>query len=339
MIKKILIILASIILATTALSAKGQAPEDTYENGESLLNPGIYAKINTSKGLMIFQLDYTNAPLAVINFIGLAEDNFYDGLQVYKDIENYAIFSGDPLNDGSSDAGYNFPMENNKNIKHDKPGILTMDAVSEMSNGSRFFISKTTDSVLDEKYTAFGEILEGNSVLSKLKREMVINSIEIVRTGDDAIAFITDKEAFSKQSSIVMSSQLDSFREENPEVVSAIDALGDGVQKTLTGIYYKIFTEGNGISSESGDLVTVHYTGKFLDGTVFDSSVTRGTPFEFAVGTNSVITGWDESVMAMTIGEKRTVLIPPTLAYGNVKQGPIPANSWLIFEIEVLGIK
>jgi len=153
------------------------------------------------------------------------------------------------------------------------------------------------------------------------------------------MAFKTDKSEFSRLSSFVMSTQLDSFREENPEVVTAIDDLGDGVKKTLTGIYYKITLEGNGVQPVAEDLVSVHYIGRFLDGTVFDNSITRGTPFEFAVGTNSVITGWDESVMAMTVGEKRTVIIPPNLAYGEVKAGPIPANSWLMFEIELMGIK
>lgn len=339
MIKKLSVILSALILFTGVLSAKGQVPEDTYMNGESLANPGIYALIDTSKGKMIFQLDYQNTPLTVMNFIQLTEDGFYNGLQFYRIIENYAVFSGDPQNNGSSDAGYNFPTEYNDVLKHIKPGILTMDGVSGLSNSSRFFISKTADPVLDEKYTAFGVLLEGHAVLSKIKRESIINTIEIVKTGSEAMAFDMSDSEFNRLSSLVLNRQLESFRKENPGVVSAIDALGEGVQKTLTGIYYKTITPGTGVKPQKGDLVSVHYIGKLTDGKVFDNSIARGVPFEFAVGTNSVITGWDESVMAMNVGEKRTVLIPPNLAYGDVQAGPIPPGSWLIFEIEFIGIK
>ncbi len=339
MTKKLSLILSVLILSTAMLSAKGQVAEDAYENGDSLKNPGIYAKIDTIKGQMIFQLDYNNAPLTVMNFIKLSEEGFYEGLQFYRDIENYAIFSGDPKNDGSSDAGYNYPMEVNLSLTHDNKGILTMDAVSGMSNGSRFFITKTADPVLNEKYTAFGELVEGNKALASIKREMIINSIEIIRTGSDALAFDSSESEFTRLSSKALSSQLDTFRVEHPEEAAAVEMMGEGVQKTITGIYYNITSTGNGVRPEEGDTVSVHYVGMLVDGTVFDNSVTRGVPFEFSVGTKSVITGWDETVMAMTVGEKRNVLIPPSLAYGNNQAGPIPPGSWLLFEIEFLGIK
>ncbi|MBI9097373.1 MAG: FKBP-type peptidyl-prolyl cis-trans isomerase [Spirochaetaceae bacterium] len=337
--KKITAILVMLILTSTFLSAKGQVPEDAYEKGESLNNPGIYAKVETSAGMMIFQLDYIYTPLTVLNFINLAEKNFYNGLLFYRDIENYAIFTGDPENNGSSDEGYNFPMETGSRIKHDKPGVLSMDGVSGMSSSSRLFITRTADPVLDDKYAAFGELVEGNKTLAKLKRDDTIISIEIVRTGSGAQAFKTDNDEFVRLSKIAMDKQLESFNMENPEVVAAIETLGEGVQKTLTGIYYVITQEGNGEYAKAGETVSVHYTGKLIDGTVFDSSVYRGAPFEFMVGSQAVIIGWDESVMSMSVGEKRTVIIPPNLAYGNVQAGPIAPNSWLIFDIEFLEIK
>lgn len=339
MIKKLLLILSILIISGTALTAQDQNAYLDLENGESVNIPGIYARIETSKGSMIFYLDYKNTALTTLNFINLAEQGFYNKLTFYRDIQNYALFSGDPENNGSSDAGYNFPMEINSKIRHDKSGILSMDGISKMSNSSRFFISKSSDTVLDNKYTAFGFLTEGFKTLEKLTRNDVINSIEIVRTGSEALAFNTAESEFIRLSQHMMTEDLNSFREKNPEVAAAIDNMGEGVQKTLTGIYYKTTVEGNGVKAERGDSVSVHYVGKMVDGTIFDSSIARGTPFEFAVGTKSVITGWDESVIDMSIGEKRTVIIPPNLAYGDTQAGPIPPGSWLMFDIEFIGIK
>ena len=339
MIKKIIIILSVFFISITTVTAQDQSLYTDVKKGESVNIPGMYAEVETNRGIIVFYLDYENAPLATLNFITLVDEGFYNGLEFYRDIQNYAIFSGDPENNGSSSAGYNFPMEINNKLKHDRSGILSMDGISNMSNSSRFFISKSADSVLDEKYTAFGFITEGLAVLRKLKRGDTISSIKIIRTGSEATAFKTDKNEFNRLSKIIMDAELEKFRAQNPEVVSAIENLGDGVNKSLTGIYYKITLEGNGIKPEAEDLVTVHYSAMMIDGTIFDSSYARTTPFEFSVGTNSVISGWDEAVMDMSIGEKRTVIIPSNLAYGDVQAGPIPPNSWLMFDIEFIGIK
>ncbi|MBB6482386.1 peptidylprolyl isomerase [Spirochaeta isovalerica] len=339
MIKRIWAVITLLLISTVLLSAKGQTTEDLYKDGESLLNPGIYAKIATDKGTMIFDLDYETAPLTVLNFINVAEEGFYDGMEFYREIENYALFAGDPANNGSSDIGYNFPVEMDSSLTYDQPGLISMDAVSGMSSGSRFFISKTTDSVLNGKYTAFGRLVEGNAVLAKLKRGQEILSVEIVRTDSDALSFQTDQDTFNRLSKVALDRQLETFKTENPDVFAAIDALGEGVQKTLTGIYYNISREGNGIKAQNGDTVSVHYTAMLIDGTVFDSSISRGQPFEFTVGTQSVIAGWDETLLSMSIGEQRSVIIPPNLAYGDVQAGPIAPNSWLLFQVELLDIK
>jgi len=339
MIKRISAVLTLLLISSTLLSAKGQSPDEMNKDGESLNNPGIYAKINTDKGTMIFDLDYKSAPLAVLNFINVAEEGFYNDMIFYRDIANYAIFSGDPTEDGSGDNGYNFPVEMDSKLTFDGPGILTMDSLSGMSSGSRFFITKTTDPILNEKYAAFGQLLEGAKVLSKLKRGNMIMTVDIVRTGSEAQAFNTDKATFYSLSKEALDRQLEAFKLENPAVVAAIDSLGVEVHKTLTGIYYSISREGNGISPQRGDTVSVQYTGMMIDGTVFDSSVSRGKPFEFAVGTQSVIAGWDETLLSMSVGEERSVIIPPNLAYGDIQVGPIAPNSWLIFQVELLEIK
>lgn len=95
---------------------------------------------------------------------------------------------------------------------------------------------------------------------------------------------------------------------------------------------------GEGDEVQSGDYVTIHYTGWLEDGTVFDSSVKRGMPFECRIGVGEVIAGWDMGVLGMKKGGKRKLTIPPELAYGDNAVSIIPANSTLIFEVELLGI-
>lgn len=95
---------------------------------------------------------------------------------------------------------------------------------------------------------------------------------------------------------------------------------------------------GTGATAAAGDTVTVHYIGTFTNGTKFDSSYDRGTPYVFPVGAGRVIAGWDQGVPGMRIGGKRRLTIPPELAYGSRGQGTIPPNTTLVFEIDMLSI-
>jgi peptidylprolyl isomerase len=112
-----------------------------------------------------------------------------------------------------------------------------------------------------------------------------------------------------------------------------------GYTKTSSGLQYMDLKVGTGMVPQKGQTCVVHYHGTLLDGTVFDSSVDRGTPFEFPIGIGRVIKGWDEGVMSMKVGGKRKLYIPADLAYGSRVMSKIPANSTLIFEVELLNIK
>jgi peptidylprolyl isomerase len=106
------------------------------------------------------------------------------------------------------------------------------------------------------------------------------------------------------------------------------------------GLRYGDLLAGTGAVPVKGQNVTVQYTGWLTNGTMFDSSRQSGrTPFSFAIGTNAVIKGWDEGVITMHVGGKRRLVIPPALGYGGTANGQIPANSTLIFEVELLSAK
>jgi len=111
----------------------------------------------------------------------------------------------------------------------------------------------------------------------------------------------------------------------------------EGVITTASGLQYQVLQVGTGTEHPSAtDRVKVHYEGKLLDGTMFDSSVKRGEPITF--GLNQVISGWTEGVQLMVVGEAARFVIPAEMAYGDKRAGKIPAGSTLIFDVELLGI-
>lgn len=109
------------------------------------------------------------------------------------------------------------------------------------------------------------------------------------------------------------------------------------VTVTDSGLQYEVLTEGDGPKPTAEQTVEVHYHGTLVDGTVFDSSVKRGETISFPV--NGVIPGWVEALQLMPVGSKWKLFIPAALGYGNRAQGPIPAASVLIFEVELISIK
>jgi len=122
-------------------------------------------------------------------------------------------------------------------------------------------------------------------------------------------------------------------------VVEMWDVDSTKLKTTESGLQYSIITEGEGKTADSGNVVTVHYSGFLLDGTKFDSSVERDDPFSFLLGVGQVIPGWEEGLKLMKKGSKSRLVIPPELGYGGLSVGTIPPNSILIFDVELVDMQ
>jgi FKBP-type peptidyl-prolyl cis-trans isomerase len=122
-------------------------------------------------------------------------------------------------------------------------------------------------------------------------------------------------------------------------VVEMWDVDSTKLKTTESGLQYSIITEGEGETADSGNVVTVHYSGFLLDGTKFDSSVERDDPFNFFLGMGQVIPGWEEGLKLMKKGSKSRLVIPPELGYGGLSVGTIPPNSILIFDVELVDMQ
>lgn len=136
------------------------------------------------------------------------------------------------------------------------------------------------------------------------------------------------KKIFSFLLSLIMISNTQTFaQKENTDLL------------TPSGLKYRIIQKGTGEMPKKGDNVSVHYVGTLPDSTKFDSSRDRGQPFSFSLGAGQVIKGWDEGIALLHVGDKAILTIPPDLGYGSQAAGSIPANSTLIFEVELMGFK
>ena len=303
------------------------------------MKDGIYAKIKTSQGDILLKLHYKKTPGTVANFVGLSEgkiDNsfksknepFYDGIKFHRVIPDFMIQTGCPQGTGTGDPGYKFDDEFHSDLKHDKPGILSMANSGKATNGSQFFITHIPTQWLDNKHTVFGEVIEGQNIVNDIKQGDQINSIEIIRVGNEAETWdvsVNFNEFKSKKDK-----DLSELIQKNKQITK-------GYLETDSGLRYTILSKGDGESPNKGDMVKVHYKGQLLDKTVFDSSYKRNEPIEFKVGIGQVISGWDEGIMLLNKGDKARFVIPSDLAYGESGAGGvIPPNATLIFELELL---
>ena len=310
------------------------------------MNNGLYAKFNTSKGEILVNLEFKKTPGTVGNFVALAEGNlennskpegtpYYDGLKFHRVIADFMIQGGCPQGTGTGSPGYSFADEFHPELTHNVPGILSMANSGPASNGSQFFITHVATPWLDNKHTVFGNVIEGQEVVNAVAQDDLLNSLEIIRVGDAAEKF-NAVEAFR----VFEGSREKREAEAKKEQKEQMDKVAAGYDETPSGLRYKIVQNGDGVKAEKGKMVSVHYKGQLLDGTVFDSSYPRKQPIDFTIGIGQVISGWDEGIQLLKVGDKARFVIPSNLAYGSQGAGGvIPPDATLIFDVELMNVK
>ncbi len=372
--KAIYILLAIITLSLTSC-------KDEYKD----LKDGLYAEIETSKGTILLKLEYQKAPVIVANFVTLAEGKnqfvskefkgkpFYDGLKFHRvmsksngDNEDFMIQTGDPLGNGSGDAGYKCRDEFT-DLHHNKPGILSMANSGPNTNSSQFFITLKDTPWLDGLHSVFGCVVgDGMTVASSIVQEDYIKTVKIIRKGEavkkfDAVKifsdyFKTEAENQKKQAAIDEESKKiydAKYKIVKEQKVIFFNELKKSATKTSSGFKFKITQKSNGDTPKDGETVSIEYAGFLEDGTLFDTSspnvakecgkfdeqraMQNGyTALPYVMGSNRMIPGFVEGLSKLKKGEKAVFFIPFNLGYGEQGAGNvIPPNANLIFEVEL----
>ncbi|MFC4094444.1 peptidylprolyl isomerase [Euzebyella saccharophila] len=310
------------------------------------MQEGIYAKFNTSKGEILVKLTHDKTPGTVGNFVALAEgkqenkvkaagEPYYDGIKFHRVIPDFMIQGGCPLGTGTGDAGYKFDDEFHPELKHSEPGVLSMANAGPGTNGSQFFITHVPTPWLDGKHTVFGHVESGQEVVDAIAQGDAIETLEIVRVGDEAENWDA-VDAFKS----FQNSREQRIAEEKAKQEAELEKVAAGFESTPSGLRYKVIQKGDGAKAEKGSKVSVHYEGSLMNGQVFDSSYKRKQPIDFQIGVGQVIPGWDEGIGLLQVGDKARFVIPSDLAYGSAGAGGvIPPNATLLFDVELMDVK
>jgi FKBP-type peptidyl-prolyl cis-trans isomerase len=214
------------------------------------------------------------------------------------------------------------------------------------------FEAKSLSEGFIETYAKDSSYVLGASIGISYQSQMIdvdpmifLNALKKTHAGDSTLITIEDMKNIVRkydkelrESKVLEEKQKAEFnRIEGERFRDEYKNNSNSVIELESGLMYNVLNEGFGDIPTDKDRVVVHYTGKLINGTVFDSSVDRGEPSEFMVG--AVIKGWQEALQLMNVGSKWELVIPSSLAYGDRGTGNIPANSTLIFEVELLGIE
>jgi peptidylprolyl isomerase len=313
------------------------------------LEDGLYAELETTRGTIMIELAFEKAPLTVTNFVGLAEgtidssapdgEPFYDGLSFHRVVEDFVVQTGDPSGDGSGGPGYRFPNEIDESLTHGSAGVVSMANSGPDTNGSQFFITKNAAPWLDGQYSVFGEVVEGQDVVDSIEEGDTLETVKIIRKGEAATDFETDQAAFDRRLAELEEKRREDQRRTVAQQLSYVDRNWPDAEDAGEGMRYIIEEEGSGPSPEAGDTVAVHYTGFLLNGMPFESTREQEEPVEFTLGEESIIEGWERTLLDMRVGEKRRAIIPPNLAYGSRgARDIIPPNSFIVLDVELVDI-
>ncbi|WGK70285.1 peptidylprolyl isomerase [Candidatus Haliotispira prima] len=330
---------------------------------EKMPGEGVFAKIKTSRGVILAQLEYRKTPLTVMSFVGLAEGRFdvpdspnvtkgkhyFDGLTFHRIEPGFVIQGGDPDGNGTGGPGYQFPNEIHPGLNHDTEGILSMANAGPDTNGSQFFITLGPASFLNGNYSVFGHVIRGMDVAKSIEKGDRMEKITIFRQGANAKAFLPSWEQFrelSEKTAGNRKNEAAEFAKKGRQALldfSARQWPDLKPEKDDNGLESYIIQKGSGpTGSESGNVKTyrLNYTLWTQSGSgevsKVDSSLDPGRE-PIQLSPEQVIPGWGLTMPQMQVGEKRVILVPPDLGYGERGSPPaIPPNSYLLFEMELL---
>jgi peptidyl-prolyl cis-trans isomerase A (cyclophilin A) len=349
------VILSVGLIVSTVLTA--------FSQGVSEFADGVYAVFNTTKGVIVCQLEYKLTPMTVANFVGLAEGKnfkvndvviskpYFNGLTFHRVIKDFMIQGGCPLGTGTGDPGYKFDDEFNENLKHVGPGILSMANSGPGTNGSQFFITHKETPWLDGKHSVFGHVISGQNVVDSIQQGDIMNSVEIIRVGNAALAwnaqeafdkvFLEKQIALNKQKEAIAKIEAMSEEEYKQFMFSEVKKIHKKAKMSTSGLVYVIQEGGSKDRVVKGSKVSLHYTGTFrADGKKFDSSRDRNQTLDFNYIDQKMIPGFEEGIAMIGKGGKITIYIPYFKAYGKGgRPGAIPPYSDLVFEIEMVNIQ
>ena len=338
------------------------------------LDDGLYAAIETTKGDILLSLDYENVPITTANFVSLSEGNnsyvseklrgkpFYDGLTFHRVVPNFMIQGGDPNANGTGGPGYTFenehPMKSDSTAMYlfDKPGVLAMANAGRDTNGSQFFITHVEYPSINNGYSIFGQVVQGQQVVDSIKVGDKMKHIEIIRVGTDAKQFDATS-VFASYFAVLEEktrAKNEAIKSAKEDFLTRVEANKKGAKELASGLKMLITEAGTGMKPTRGVDVRINCSGYFTDGNLFyttDKMVAEKfgkynartesegfyNPFTMPYSEEAtLVPGFREGMLNMNYGDKAMLFIPAYLGYGSQGNGPIPPNTDLIFEIELV---
>ena len=350
------------------------------------LKDGLYAEFRTTHGDMVAELFYDKTPITVANFVALAEGNhpdvqevfvgkpYYDGIIFHRVMDKFMIQGGDPLKNGRGGPGYQF-IDEITELKHDKPGILSMANSGAGTNGSQFFITEVPTPWLDGKHTIFGQLVKGIEIQDSISNvetgpgnrpidDVVINKLNIIRKGEQAKLFNAPKTWENKgeierqakiQEELKMKEDIKIMDSLAKIDLVKLDKYNKKSIQLKSGLRIHVIKQGKGIKPKEGNIVKLYADGYLTtNGVLFWSNNKeineihgkydlekegRGfyDPIEMELSPNmQLIPGFKEAVYTMNVGDIIYCFIPSHLAYGSEGRGLITPNSDLSFIIHMV---
>ena len=239
------------------------------------------------------------------------------------------IQGGDPKGNGTGGPGYMFADEFSDLI-HDRPGVLSMANSGPNTNGSQFFITHVPTPWLDGKHSVFGSVVEGMDVVNLVKQGDILEAVRIERVGEEANQFVANEDSFNALISKANENILASLKRRQQDFESYVSSTYPSAKETDLGYFTSVNKQGDGVSPNKGQIVSVDIALKANTGEVMRAA---GSPIPFILGNGEIISIIEENAQEMTIGEERTVIATYESVFGDAPSGNIPQDAFIIFDL------